>query len=128
MGFFSWNTSDTDKSIANAHSQMDTFTVHMVTRDGRVYTEENYEGYGVFGGKDFYELVAELNDLEGRDSGIEIYFSKERIIPRLVEELPNLPSMSMVEDPTKIKKQWEKWFDQLPEPEDCEYQGFFYEF
>lgn len=63
MGFFSWNTSDTDRSIANQYSDRETFTVHMITEDGQVFTEENYDGYGVFGGKDIYELIADMNDL-----------------------------------------------------------------
>ena len=67
MGFFSWNTSDTQRSIANNYSKRGTFKVHMVTKDGRAYTEENYEGYGEFGGKDFYELLAELNGKKTRD-------------------------------------------------------------
>lgn len=63
MGFFSWITSDTNKSIANNCSCREIFTVHMITEDGQVFTEEDYEGYGVFGGKDIYELIAEMNGL-----------------------------------------------------------------
>ena len=65
MGFFSWMTSDTNKSIANIHSSRPTFTVHMITGDGRVFTEENYDGYGIFGGKDLYVLAAEMNGFKG---------------------------------------------------------------
>jgi hypothetical protein len=65
MGFFSWFTSDTEKSIANNYSTRSTFPVHMVTEDGMVFTENNYEGYGVFGGKDLYVLIAELNGYKG---------------------------------------------------------------
>lgn len=63
MGFFSWKTSDTDTSISNSYSIRGALPVHMITEDGRVFTEPDYEGYGVFGGKDIYELIAELNDL-----------------------------------------------------------------
>jgi hypothetical protein len=63
MGFFSWVTSDTNKSIANTYSKRKTFTVHMITEDGQVFTEKDYEGYGVFGGKDIYELIADMNGL-----------------------------------------------------------------
>jgi len=57
MGQFSWITSDTDKSIlADGHQ-----SVKMLSPDGRVFHEDNYEGYGVFGGKDYFELLAELN-------------------------------------------------------------------
>lgn len=65
MGFFSFLTSDTQRSIPSFHSIRQPFLVHMVTEDGRIFSENNYEGYGVFGGKDFYTLSAELNGLTG---------------------------------------------------------------
>jgi len=52
MGFFSWKTSDTGESIPNHYSNRPVFKVHMITEDGQVFTEDNYEGYGVFGGKE----------------------------------------------------------------------------
>ena len=67
MGFFSFKTSDTKQSIPNIHSGRSTFTVHMITEDGRVFTENEYDGYGRFGGKDIYELIAELNNLPGKN-------------------------------------------------------------
>ena len=57
MGFFSFKTTDTNQSIPNRHSDKDTFTVYMVDIDNNIYTEQNYDGYGVFGGKDFFELL-----------------------------------------------------------------------
>jgi len=80
MGFFSWKTSDTNKSIPSEYSDRPTFTVHLITEDGQVFTENNYEGYGVFGDKDFYELIAELNNLtptkteDLRSLGLELSF------------------------------------------------------
>jgi hypothetical protein len=65
MGFFSWVTSDTKKSIANQYSLRSTFPVHMITEDGQIFTENNYDGYGVFGGKDIYVLAAEMNGYKG---------------------------------------------------------------
>jgi len=91
MGFFSWKTQDTDTSIANAHSNRATFKVQMIDNNGNVWTENNYDGYGVFGGKDFYELLAEMNGVVERDKvqlqgeaytdymrnkGIDLAFSK----------------------------------------------------
>lgn len=64
MGFFSWKTSDTNKSIPSHYSNRPVFTVHMITRDGQIYTEKNYDGYGDFGGKDVYVLLGELNGLK----------------------------------------------------------------
>ena len=64
---FSWLTSDTGRSIANRHSTRDTFPVHMITEDGQIFTENDYNGYGVFGGKDIYVLIAEMNGYRGKD-------------------------------------------------------------
>jgi len=120
MGYFSWKTCDTDRSIANQDSERPTFDVHMITPDGRTFTERNYEGYGEFGGKDFYELLAELNGLgSDRSAGIDLSFKGNPsgddtpgvIYPKLVEELS-----------------WdvEGQYANLPNPTSCEDQGFFY--
>lgn len=108
MGFFSWKTQDTNRSIANQFSSITPFTVYMTDNQGNVWKEENYEGYGEFGGKDYYELLAEMNGLpSSREDGIDLAFSnKEHITPNLSED-PN----------------WE-WVDD--KPESCEYQGYFY--
>lgn len=121
MGFFSWHTCDTDRSIANNYSGKQTFTVNMITPDGRVFTEDNYDGYGVFGEKDFYELLAELNGLgPNREAGIDLCFegnpsgddTQGVIYPKLVEDL----------DPENVIEQ----YNSLPNPKTCEFQGFFY--
>ena len=120
MGFFSWHTCDTDNSIANQFSGKPVFTVHMITPDGQVFTEDNYEGYGKFGGKDFYELLAELNGLgSNRDLAIDLVFrgnpigdnTEGVVYPKLVERLA-----------PDVKAQYEE----LPNPESCSLQGYFY--
>ena len=120
MGVFSWKTCDTDKSIANNYSNRPTFTVHMIAPDGRVFTEKDYEGYGVFGGKDFYELLSELNGLESdRQVGIDLVFKGNQsgdntpgvIYPKLVENL---------------KENVVAQYSSLPNPDSCDDQGFFY--
>ncbi len=58
---------DTDKSISNESSIRGTFRVQMMDDKGNVWTEDNYEGYGVFGGKDYYELLAEMNGVKPND-------------------------------------------------------------
>ena len=68
MGYFSFKTSDTQKSIPNAGSIRETFKVHMITEDGQVFTEEDYGGYGEFGGKDIYTLIGEMNGITGKNS------------------------------------------------------------
>lgn len=57
MGMFSWILQDThERIVAGKH-------MHVVMTDDKNnhWVEECYEGYGVFGGKDFYELLAEMN-------------------------------------------------------------------
>lgn len=71
MGQFSWFTQDTNKRIVNGEK----FRVIMCDNKGNEWVEECYEGYGVFGGKDYYELLAEMNGLEpDRDLGIVLAF------------------------------------------------------
>lgn len=119
MGFFSWRTQDTDKSISNAYSEKGTFPVFMIDDKGNIWYEDEYEGYGEFGGKDYYELLAEMNpeyyekdkyeDL--RDAGIEIAFgtyAEDIKHPNLVERVEG----------------WE--YDSVG-PESCEFQGYFYD-
>jgi hypothetical protein len=111
MGFFSWKTQDTNKSIPNAYSGRATFPVTMTDDKGNKWHEPAYEGYGVFGGKDFYELLAEMNGLPpDRQEGINLQYNKDSI----VFKQPNL-----TEDPD-----WE-WVDEGPES--CPDQGYFYD-
>jgi hypothetical protein len=92
----------------------------MIAPDGRVFTENDYEGYGEFGGKDFYDLVSELNGLpRDRGAGIDLCFKNNPngddtpgvIYPKFVENLMN-----------DVVAQ----YNSLPNPESCEAQGFFY--
>lgn len=111
MGFFSWKTQDTNRSIANNESNRPTFTVYMVNPEtGEYWREDDYEGYGEFGGKDFYELVAELNGKEDRGDGIDIALlgNKDYISPILVEDL----------------SKWKQFVGQ--KPKECRFQGYFY--
>ena len=130
MGFFSWKTQDTNKSIPSQYSNRETFGVQMLDNKGNVFTETNYEGYGVFGGKDFYELLAEMNGFvsdkyekgtdeytnEARGFGISLAFSKDNhsgvgtegvYYPNLVEEANG-------------------WVYEMAGPDSCEFQGYFY--
>ena len=131
MGFFSWKTQDTDKSIANEHSNRNTFRVQMIDNKGNVWTEDNYDGYGRFGGKDFYELLAEMNGFvsdkyeigtdeytdEARGFGISLAFSKDNHSGVGTEGVyyPNLVEKA------------EGWVYEMGGPESCDYQGYFYD-
>ncbi len=59
MGFFSWLTCDTKESVANRYTSK-CRTVFLSTPDG-VIREDAYGGYGEFGGKDAYALLAIYN-------------------------------------------------------------------
>ena len=122
MGFFSWRTQDTDRSIANNYSIRKTFPVVMIDNKGNKWVEQNYEGYGVFGGKDYYELLAEMNGITDKDSdrlrgkGIDLAFSKGNGSGVGTEGVyyPNL-----------IEKA-DGWLYQMMGPDSCESQGYFY--
>lgn len=120
MGFFSWMTNDTHRSISNCHSGRKQFDVYMIDNKGNVWHEEDYGGYGIFGGKDYYVLLAEMNGFTGdnediRDKGISLEFNphvvgfanKEVLFPNLVTDFEN----------------WE-WRNKRPDR--CPFQGYFY--
>ena len=122
MGFFSWRTQDTDKSIANKWSTRDTFRVQMMDDKGNVWTEDSYDGYGEFGGKDYYELLAEMNGLTGngtddlRMKGIDLAF----------RENPSGNGTEGVKYPNLVEMA-DGWRYDPMGPDSCEDQGFFYD-
>lgn len=72
MGFFSWMTSDTNRSIMSLPSGYGVETVYMLSPGGAApIKEEAYAGFGVFGGVDAYVHLARMNiapeRLEGKD-------------------------------------------------------------
>ncbi len=108
MGFYSFITQDTQKSIANVHSGYPTFLVCMHDNKQNIWTEQVYDGYGIFGGKDYYELLAEMNGLKTREEGLNLAHSgKPYLSPNLTEAVD-----------------WE-WINEAPVG--CKYQGFFYD-
>ena len=111
MGFFSWKTSDTNKSIPNIYSGRDPVPVKMLDDKGNAGIESAYEGYGDFGGMDYYALVAQMHGHEpDRDIGITIAFSDNpNPLPKLVES------------------GCEEYYEDLPDSPMCEYQGYFYD-
>ena len=131
MGFFSWKTQDTDRSIANNYSTRKTFTVVMIDNKGNKWVEQSYEGYGIFGGKDYYELLAEMNGVVERDKvelqgeaytdymrgeGIDLAFSKGNGSGVGTEGVyyPNLIELAV------------GWVYEMMGPDNCENQGYFY--
>ena len=121
MGMFSWHTNDTDRSIANQYSCRDTFTVHMIDDKGNRYIESDYEGYGIFGGKDYYELLGEMNYPEAKEIGTDPDKLRTMGIDLQCKRADddNVKWPNLVEDPDR------EW--QNEEPPNCPYQGYFYE-
>lgn len=115
MGFFSFITQNTDESIANVHSSEMTIPVYLIDNKGNRYFESEYQGYGEFGGKDIFELIAEMNGKKTRDEGIKIYYNEETYNTPLLLELTQYMEEEIIElreANTKIQR--------------CENQGFFY--
>ena len=127
MGFFSWKTQDTDKSIANNYSNRNTFRVQMIDNKGNVWTEDNYEGYGVFGGKDYYELLAEMNNVH-IDKDIENYEDKLRGagISLAFKDNGSGVATEGVYYPNLVE-QADGWVYEMGGPESCPDQGYFYD-
>lgn len=151
MGFYSWKTSDTGKSIANVHSTRLAFTVYAHLPDGTNLMEDGYGGYGVFGGRDYYGLVVEINGLaapvEGmeleefdelwRDLGISLCYSPTREeIEALADRYSNrevyadmkekILQLGELKKPRLAESCEVHWRD-LPDSIDCPEQGFFYD-
>lgn len=104
-GQFSWMTQDTGEQIGSEKENR--ITVYMYDNEGNQYKEDKYDGYGEFGGMDYYELLAKMNgyseeDLEEvkgpfkemRQLGIDLAFGKLKtkdkgrkvLFPALVED------------------------------------------
>ena len=122
MGFFSFRTTDTGESIPNRYSDELPIRVVMIDNKGNQWvSDEDYEGYGIFGGKDIFELIAEMNGKTTRDEGIDLFYSKEKILT------PNLLRYPQWHTTKRKFKSWKdtEWTDiSLVE---CEYQGYFYD-
>ena len=117
MGFFSWETSDTNESVSNKHSIRGAKPCKMIAPDGRVWKELDYNGYGEFGGKDFYELLAELNGLESdRDKGIGLAF----------RDCPSGDNAVGVIYPKIVSMSFTGKYTDVPNSRSCDDQGFFY--
>ena len=104
-GQFSWLTSDTNTQIGSEREN--TITVFMYDNEGNKWSEKDYDGYGNFGGMDYYDLVATMNGYteedvktmkgsfkELRQLGIDLAFGKiktkdkkkKTLFPALVED------------------------------------------
>ena len=118
MGYFSWKTADTNKSISNMDSSRGARAVWLITPDGMAIHEDMYEGYGEFGGFDAYALLAKRNAPDlckgdpnyDRSIGIDLFYGKDP-----------------VKYPLKFADNPDCNYKDLPSSEACPSQGFFYD-
>lgn len=74
-GQFSWMTHDTNDQIGS--EKQNTIDVYMYDNEGNKWKETRYDGYGNFGGMDYYDLVATMNGYDAdRQKGIDLAFGK----------------------------------------------------
>lgn len=78
-GQFSWMTQDTGEQIGS--ERQNRITVFMYDNQGNKWKESKYDGYGEFGGKDYYELLAQMNGVENADrqDGIDLAFNDKKV-------------------------------------------------
>lgn len=102
MGQFSWFTNDGVRLLDDRRLLKPVFMTGEMP-DGRVVTFREdcvYEGYGKFGGKDYYEFMAEMNgftadDFNGdkdklRSKGIRLAFSSDPCGEKSAYKYPSL--------------------------------------
>ena len=74
-GQFSWMTHDTNDQIGS--EKQNTIDVYMYDNEGNKWKETRYDGYGNFGGQDYYDLVATMNGYDAdREKGVDLAFGK----------------------------------------------------
>jgi hypothetical protein len=127
-GQFSWFTHDTNQQIGS-EPENTLRAVYMFDNKGNKWLETNYEGYGDFGGKDYYELLAQMNGMANpdRSEGITLAFSGKKgvLYPALVvdpnfnykthdftEEAPNDPNQSWYQEPEEDDYNGEDYDDE----------------
>jgi len=127
MGFFSWKTQDTNKSIPNKYSNRKTFRVYMIDNKGNRWIEDDYEGYGRFGGKDFYELLAEMNGITSNLKG-QAYtdYMRGKGIDLAFKNNPSGVATKGVFFPNLILDA-DQWSYEKSGPDSDENQGYFYD-
>jgi hypothetical protein len=115
-GQFSWFTQDTNQQIGSEDENTLPF-VYMHDNKGNKWLEKNYEGYGEFGGKDYYELLAQMNNVENADrsDGIDLAFSGKKVLFPALTVSPNLsPNHDFYEEAENDPNQ--SWY--TPEEDD----------
>ena len=124
MGCFAFICQDTGRpTYSNNDAVPEKFrqTVHMVDpRDGTDYVERSYGDYGEYGGRDYYELMADLN--------FEVIKSVYGKWHMDIDELFSKDWKSLTKEEFREKRSigvdiyfdsWSPTFDLMEEPEAC---------
>lgn len=128
-GQFSWMTQDTGNQIGS--QKQNTIAVTMFDDKGNKWLERRYDGYGEFGGKDYYELLAQMNGVENADrqDGIDIAFGKMKIkgdvlFPALIEEPNRFNSKrhDFTQEPENDPNQ--SWYQEEEDEDDDDYDEY----
>ena len=102
MGQFSW-FSKNGEQIRNEHHRGQKVWMSYLDESDQVQTvkEEEYDGYGRFGGLDYYEVLAKMNGKTSREEGIAIAFEPQPFSPKF-------PQLYTVEPASDQKHFWEE--------------------
>ena len=115
MGIFSWIAQDSNRSVKVHYKNRRKNVYYLWDNEGNCWKEDEYWGYGVFNGKDYFVLLYEMNlppecklemkekikELEKRDDvddedfneirqkGIKMYYSNDKTIlfPNITESV-----------------------------------------
>ena len=78
MGQFSWISKNGDQIRNEHHNDQKVWMTYLDENDQiQTVKEEEYEGYGRFGGLDYYEVLAKMNGKQTRIDGIMIAFERQ---------------------------------------------------
>jgi hypothetical protein len=116
MGHFSFLTQDTEQSCLIHEYTDKNKTYYLWDNKGQSWKETRYDGDGVFGGKDFFVLLAEMN------GWIEAHMSDD--------DIRDLAIFFYDETDTAAKIKWpniteaSEWTWKNERPEMCPNQGF----
>ncbi len=77
-GQFSWMTHDSEAQIGSEATNR--IHVYMFDNEGNSWEEKRYEGYGEFGGKDYYDLLARMNGYTEEDLKDKALLKKLRVV------------------------------------------------
>lgn len=73
MGQFSWISKNGEQIRNEYHNGQKVWMVYLDENDKvQIVKEEEYEGYGEFGGLDYYRVLANMNGRRTRSDGIDI--------------------------------------------------------